>query len=88
MTRYGSDKPDLRYDYALHDISTGFVASAESESELELPKNDAADVSLEILPYQHHAAGSLSKKELEDCWHLSKAESSASVSRRRTTSTS
>lgn len=65
MTRYGSDKPDLRYDYALHDISTGFVASAESESELELPKNDAADVRLEILPYQHHAAGSLSKKELE-----------------------
>ncbi|CBQ71597.1 related to aspartate--tRNA ligase, mitochondrial [Sporisorium reilianum SRZ2] len=59
MTRYGSDKPDLRYDYALHDISSGFASSSDP-----LPA-DATTTSLEILPYQHHSAGSLSKKELD-----------------------
>ncbi|CDW98802.1 hypothetical protein [Sporisorium scitamineum] len=60
MTRYGSDKPDLRYDYTLHDISSGFASSSDSTL------HDDTTMSLEILPYQHHSAGSLSKKGLDD----------------------
>ncbi|KAJ1018555.1 hypothetical protein NDA16_004837 [Ustilago loliicola] len=62
MTRYGSDKPDLRYDLALHDISTGFVSSSEP-----IPSTyESSGLSLEVLLYQHHTAGSLSKKELDN----------------------
>ncbi|ETS61543.1 hypothetical protein PaG_04293 [Moesziomyces aphidis] len=60
MTRYGSDKPDLRYDLALHDISNGFVSSTDPAVEHE-PRS----MSLEVLPYQHSTSGGLSKKELE-----------------------
>lgn len=61
MTRYGSDKPDLRYDMALHDISSGFISSDQSSADAE-----QGEMSLEILPYQHSASGSLSKKELDN----------------------
>ncbi|SOV09827.1 related to aspartate--tRNA ligase, mitochondrial [Ustilago sp. UG-2017a] len=61
MTRYGSDKPDLRYNLALHDISSAFVSSSDPD-----PKPELCGQSLEILPYQHHFTGSLSKKELDN----------------------
>ncbi|SPO31972.1 related to aspartate--tRNA ligase, mitochondrial [Ustilago trichophora] len=64
MTRYGSDKPDLRYDLTLHDISSGFLSSSSDAFEPHV-----ADTSLEILPYHHSSIGSLSKKELDTLLH-------------------
>ncbi|SPO31859.1 related to aspartate--tRNA ligase, mitochondrial [Ustilago trichophora] len=59
MSRYGSDKPDLRYDLALHDISSGFISSSD------VSEPHVTETSLEILPYLHSSTGSLSKKELD-----------------------
>ncbi|SNX88094.1 related to aspartate--tRNA ligase, mitochondrial [Melanopsichium pennsylvanicum] len=59
MTRYGSDKPDLRYDMPLQDISSGFLSSSDSESP------ELSGSRLEILPYHHSSSGFLSKKDLD-----------------------
>ncbi|PWY98386.1 hypothetical protein BCV70DRAFT_232932 [Testicularia cyperi] len=65
MTRFGSDKPDLRYDLPIHDISTGFGASGQSDGDIRLHAEDDRQ-SLEILACHHSAAkGKLSNKQLE-----------------------
>lgn len=58
MTRYGSDKPDLRYALPISDISFGLRAPSAEE------QDDASGVALEVLPH-YHSGSRLSNKELE-----------------------
>ncbi|KAN0064160.1 aspartate--tRNA ligase msd1 [Thecaphora frezii] len=64
MTQYGSDKPDLRYDLRIYDLSSALVrhdaGGSEAEAEVE------GGLALDVLPHHHVSAGKLSNKELDE----------------------